>query len=88
MTDEKNESMTTTNNVIQNPDAVKAKRPRRKKSNNYVVTSEELLYKLSDAGLLCELRGIKNREPRAWYFNRNPDVKAVIDQFKVAGGAV
>lgn len=67
---------------------IKKRKPRKKKSHSYTITNEELTYKIIDAGLLCELRGVKNSVPRAWYFNKNPDVKAVIDQFKAAGGTV
>lgn len=63
---------------------IKKRKPRKKKSHSYAVTNEELLYKIADAGLLCELHGIRNGEQRAWYFNRTPDVKTVIDQFQAA----
>lgn len=63
---------------------IKKRKPRKKKSHSYAVTNEELLYKIADAGLLCEMRGMENGEQRIWYFNKNPDVKAVIDQFQAA----
>lgn len=76
------------NDIVPVKPNVKAKRHRRKRSHSYAVTNEELLYKIADAGLLCELYGINNREHRVWYFNKNPDVRAVIEQFKANGGTV
>lgn len=51
----------------------------------YVIREEELLYKLSDAGLLCYAFKIKpNRDDaskRVWFFERNDDVWAVIRKY-------
>lgn len=51
----------------------------------YVIRDEELLYRLSDAGLLCYAFKIKpNRDDeskRVWFFERNDDVWAVIRKY-------
>ncbi len=64
------------------------RKPKRKPKpqNNYTVTDEYLLYKISDAGLLHLLHGIgRNRlEPnkRCWFFDRHKDIQEIIDQYK------
>jgi len=52
---------------------------------NYLVSDEELLYRIADAGLLDKLRGVsKNKyEPdkRVYFFDRDFDVKQIIYEF-------
>jgi len=54
------------------------------KHHNYCIKSEELLYKLSDAGLLNDLCGVsKNREDKAknvWFFRPTKDVTDIVKQ--------
>lgn len=56
-------------------------RKRKRRKNGYAVQDEELLYKLSDAGLLCKLHGVNSKtEPRTYYFDEDFDVKGIVEE--------
>lgn len=50
---------------------------------HYAVASEDLLYKLADAGLLQKMHGVNFIDGKnIWFFSKDDDVKAVIDKYK------
>lgn len=56
---------------------------KRKKSKCFAVHDLELLYQLSDAGLLDKLHGITcTAEGKIYFFDRIPDVREIIKKFK------
>lgn len=59
------------------------KKKRRHKKSGITVTNEELLYQIADAGLLSKLHGVQAKaDPRAYYFDIDPDIKEIVDKFK------
>lgn len=59
------------------------KRKRRRKSTGIPVTNEELLYQIADAGLLSKLHGVQAKtQPRTYYFDPDPEIKKLVDEFK------
>lgn len=67
--------------------APELKRKKRKKSKCYAVRDMELLYRLSDAGLLDKLHGITcTGEEKAYFFDRIPDVREIIEKFSCENG--
>lgn len=58
----------------------------RKEYNSYLVTDEDLLYKLASCSLLDKLCGVapsrKVEGTRVWFFDRDPCVENVIKQYK------
>lgn len=58
------------------------KKPRKRRVH-FAVDDEVLLYKLSDAGLLNKAHGINFIGGKTiWFFAKDDDVKAVIDNYK------
>ena len=58
------------------------KKPRNGRVH-FAVDDEVLLYKLSDAGLLNKAHGINFIGGKTiWFFTKDDDVKAVIDNYK------
>lgn len=58
------------------------KKPRKGRVH-FAVDDEMLLYKLSDAGLLNKAHGINFIGGKTiWFFAKDDDVKAVIDNYK------
>jgi uncharacterized protein YjgD (DUF1641 family) len=60
----------------------------KKEYKSYMVDSLDLLYELSDAGLLDKLNGTtiskRDGQTRLYFFDRDEAVKQVIDEFKAA----
>ncbi|MPM00441.1 hypothetical protein SDC9_46665 [bioreactor metagenome] len=57
------------------------KRGRTHKSG-YAVNNEALIYRIADVGLLNKLHGVKSGvTPRVFYFDKSPDIKAIIDEY-------
>jgi hypothetical protein len=51
--------------------------------NDIRVNSIPLLYKISDAGLLCHMTGFQHiGKHKIWLFEKHPDVQEVIEAFK------
>ncbi|MEG2687003.1 MAG: hypothetical protein RR954_07790 [Christensenellaceae bacterium] len=58
------------------------KKKHHRRRAGYAVTDEELLYEISDAGMLFALRGVMGAAgSRTYYFDRCPDVQSIIDKF-------
>lgn len=57
------------------------KKRKRRGGKSYTVTDEELLYHIADAGLLHLLHGVSTSKPKAFYFDRVPDIKDVVDRY-------
>lgn len=75
--------MNITENNTANGIQTAKKKKRHYKKNGYPVASEELLYQIADAGLLCKLHGVNaGTMPRTYYFDFDPEVKSIVDKFK------
>lgn len=58
----------------------------QKEYDSYLVTDEDLLYRLASCSLLDKLRGVapskKVEGTRVWFFDKEPEVLNVIKQYK------
>lgn len=70
-------------------DNFQIKKRRNRHKNGFAVNNEELLYQISDAGLLCRLHGVNaGTIPRTYYFDFDPEVKSIVDKFKADSATV
>ena len=67
---------------ILNNTATKIVKKTRQSKPHYAVKSEEMLYKIANAGLLDKLHGVNTHNGvKTYYFSQCFEIKEIIDKF-------
>lgn len=68
-----------------NNQKIESKPKKHESKPHYTVENEELLYIIAEAGLLDKLHGVNMRNNvKAYFFDQDIEIKAIIDKYTAA----